>query len=270
MNTGGTLDLGGVTQSIGNASNLMIFAGGTVQNGTLSKSLLYYTGQSGTVSAVLGGLLAGLTKTTTGTLTLSGVNTYRGMTIIEAGTLQLTGGNNRINASSVIQVTDNISDTTNSPPLATGTLDLGGYTQTCTNNSTGNAGAVQIIDGTIQNGTIVDNGSNYYVQTGTVSAVLSGTAGLTKTLDPKYVTNADTNSGTATFIAQNTYTGGTTINGGNMLLTGGDNRLATTGGHHHYQRILGHRRLQSNHLRRCKHTRWRDRRRLDHQIWRRL
>jgi fibronectin-binding autotransporter adhesin len=46
--------------------------------------------RSGTVSAVLAGM-ASLTKTTAGTVTLSGANTYTGATRINAGTLALTG-----------------------------------------------------------------------------------------------------------------------------------------------------------------------------------
>lgn len=86
--TGGTLNLGGATQSIGSLVNPSL-QGGTIANGTLSCSSGYDV-QSGTVSAILSGI-AGLTKTTAGTVTLSGVNTYTGATRINAGTLALTG-----------------------------------------------------------------------------------------------------------------------------------------------------------------------------------
>ncbi len=86
--TGGTLDLDGNTQSIGSLSNPSLQSG-TIVNGTLSCSSDYDV-RSGTISANLSGV-AGLTKTTAGTVTLSGVNTYTGATRINAGTLALTG-----------------------------------------------------------------------------------------------------------------------------------------------------------------------------------
>src|SRR5262249_44781921 len=64
---------------------------GTVQGGTLSSSGGFAL-QSGTVSTVLAGTGA-VSKTTGGTVTLSGANTYSGGTTVSAGVLQLgTGG----------------------------------------------------------------------------------------------------------------------------------------------------------------------------------
>ncbi len=50
-----------------------------------------YDMRSGSVSAILGGAV-GLDKTTAGTVTLSGANTYTGTTHIADGTLRLAGG----------------------------------------------------------------------------------------------------------------------------------------------------------------------------------
>lgn len=47
--------------------------------------------QSGSVSAILAGSGIALNKTTSGTVTLSGANTYTGATTVNAGTLQLSG-----------------------------------------------------------------------------------------------------------------------------------------------------------------------------------
>jgi autotransporter-associated beta strand protein len=82
--SGGTLDLGATTQTTG----ALTLTGGTIQNGTLDASS--FGVQAGTVSAILGGAGA-LTKTTAGTVTLSGVNTYTGATTINGGTLELDG-----------------------------------------------------------------------------------------------------------------------------------------------------------------------------------
>jgi autotransporter-associated beta strand protein len=70
------------------------FAGGTVQNGTITNNTSgtgfdnIYDGQSGVVSANLAGSV-GLWKTTPGTLTLSGNNSYTGGTRVVKGTLIL-------------------------------------------------------------------------------------------------------------------------------------------------------------------------------------
>ncbi|HEU5137468.1 MAG TPA: autotransporter-associated beta strand repeat-containing protein [Steroidobacteraceae bacterium] len=64
--TGSTLTLGGVTPTI-----------------TVNPAL------TTTINSIVGGT-AGLTKTGTGTLVLSGVNTYSGLTLVQSGTLSLT------------------------------------------------------------------------------------------------------------------------------------------------------------------------------------
>ncbi len=207
--------MGGNTQSMPSASTAMIFRGGTVQNGTISKTRLSYQAESGNVSAVLNGSSAvGLNKTTTGTLVLSGSNGYKGATTIKGGTLQLTGGDNRLYTLGAITVSNNYSDSVY--PGTTGTLDLGGYSQTTT-------GAITIDNGTIQNGTLIDNGANYIGLSGSVSAVLSGSAGLTKTANSDYPSNSTLN-----LSGVNTYVGGTTIQVGTLELAG-NNRLPTAG-----------------------------------------
>ncbi len=63
-----------------------------------------YALQSGAVSAVLGGT-ANLTKSTSGTVILSGNNTYAGSTAVNAGTLQVGDGvSGSIDANSAISV----------------------------------------------------------------------------------------------------------------------------------------------------------------------
>jgi autotransporter-associated beta strand protein len=81
---GGALDLGTTTQAVGGFT----VNAGTVSNGTISNSGTYNMA-SGTVSAALTGATANLSKTGSGTLTLSGNNTYGGLISIQAGTLAL-------------------------------------------------------------------------------------------------------------------------------------------------------------------------------------
>jgi fibronectin-binding autotransporter adhesin len=84
---GGTLDLGAASHTVG----VVTITNGTISDGTLTGSS--YAGQGGTISAVLAGSAA-LTKTTTGTLTLSGINTFTGKTTISSGLLQISADAN--------------------------------------------------------------------------------------------------------------------------------------------------------------------------------
>ncbi|NBV35519.1 MAG: hypothetical protein EBR81_17455, partial [Proteobacteria bacterium] len=106
----GLFDLGGFTQ----ASGTLTLATGEVSNGTLFSS--GYLLRSGTVSAVLSGTQS-LVKDGAGALSLSGVNSYTGGTILNAGSLVLSGGDDRLSTSGSIATTG-------------GVLDLGGNSQT--------------------------------------------------------------------------------------------------------------------------------------------
>ncbi len=172
--TGGSLSLGGNSQTTSGAVSIQ---GGTIMGGTIIKSGSDYDGQAGTVSASLQGAV-GLTKNGSGTLTLSGANTYSNGTTINLGTLQLSTTPSPLSATGAITITG-------------GVLDLGGAAvgQTTT-------GQVTIQGGTIQNGTLTDNGPTIAATAGTVSASLSGSAGITKT-----------GAGTLTLSGSNSFTG---------------------------------------------------------------
>jgi autotransporter-associated beta strand protein len=81
MNDFGVAGTGAGTNTFGSLT------GGTLSNGTLSNNGGNYNLQNGTVSAVLAGT-NGVNKTTAGTITLSGANTYTGTTTVTAGRMR--------------------------------------------------------------------------------------------------------------------------------------------------------------------------------------
>ena len=123
---------------------------------------------------------------TTYTLTLTDTaNNYTGGTIVQSGELKAS-------AAGVL------GSTSGALTVSGGTLDLGTASQT--------VGAVTISSGTIQDGTLT--GTSYACQGGTVSAVLAGSAAMTKS-----TTNTLTLSGA------NTYTGINTISLGLLQIS---------------------------------------------------
>lgn len=89
----GTLDLNGTSQTVGNFTG----TGGTVLNSSVITNSTLVIGNGNTGGGNFAGSLAtgagvlGLTKVGTGTITLSGANTYTGRTLISGGTLALSG-----------------------------------------------------------------------------------------------------------------------------------------------------------------------------------
>ena len=186
---GGSLDLGGTGQTVGAVSVTAVAASGdTIGNGDLTGTSYAISNAAGdaVISANLAGGAAGLTKSGDGTATLSGNNTYTGLTNIEAGTLKLgsagaLGGQGGLTAD--------------------GTLDLNGNSATISalngagTITSGTAGAVALTAGA------GDNDGHFF---GTIEDG-SGTVALAKT-------------GTGTLLLEkaNTYSGGTTVSGGTL------------------------------------------------------
>jgi filamentous hemagglutinin family protein len=189
---GGTFDLGASDQTL--AGVQLVSGSITGTTGTLS-SAANFALQSGTVSAILGGA-GGVTKTGAGTVTLSGSNTYTGTTTVSAGTLAL-GASNALASAGALLVNG-------------GTFDLGASNQTLA--------GVQLVSGSIT-GTIgtLSSGANFALQSGTVSAILGGAGGVTKT-----------GAGTVTLSGNNTYAGATTVSAGTLAATA-NNALGATG-----------------------------------------
>ncbi len=153
--SGGILDLGGASHAAGTVT----ISGGKIQNGTLTGSS--YAGQSGTVSAVLAGSGA-MTKTTSGTLTLSGANTYTGITTISSGLLQFSADDN-LGAAPGSPVATKL--TLNNGGISSGLRSTGSFTLNPNRGITlvgPNGGSIQVSSGqTVMYAGIITGGGNF-------------------------------------------------------------------------------------------------------------
>jgi len=183
--SGATLGLGVAGAGCFGSSDLDALFAGTMTNVSMAAGSLVgidtTLGDAGYGSSIPATTL-GLNKLGVNTLTLSGVNTYSGQTMITAGRLLLSAAN-AIPAGGAVNV-------------AGGTFDLGGSSPT--------VGAVTMSSGAITNGTL--NGSSYTFSGGTVYASLAGSGALTNI------------SGTTTLIGGNSFNGGAVISGGTLTL----------------------------------------------------
>jgi len=175
---GGTLDINGQTDAVGAITVLS----GTITNTGAAATLTgtAYTFESGAISTPLGGTTIAMAKNTGGSVTMNATLTNTGTLTINAGTTQYLTSN-VLNAA--ITVTG-------------GTLDIGANSDT--------VGTVTLTSGSIIGSTgVLTSSGAYAVASGTVSAILAGAVGVTKTT-----------TGTVTPSGVNTYTGVTTIGGG--------------------------------------------------------
>jgi autotransporter-associated beta strand protein len=198
--------ISGGTLSISSDSNLgasgvdVTLAGGTLQTTgsfTSARSITLGSGANtldttgGTTlmwNGTIGGT-GGLTKIGSGTLLVSGVSSYTGSTNINAGRLQVAGGNNILAPASAFSLAPGASLDLGGTAQTVGSLAGGGIvTSTGTGAATlitGGNNASTTFDGFLQNGG--NGGSLALVKTGT---------------------------GTLNLIGLNSYSGGTTVSGG--------------------------------------------------------
>jgi len=181
----GVVDLGGQT-----VANNWVVNGGTLQGGALDVAKV--TASAGTISASLGGA-GGFSKSGTGSVVLSGTNTYAGGTTLNGGTLTLGSGS---------------ALGTGAVALTSGTFNLNG--QTIGNNLT--LGAA-VIDGS-----------------GTLSGVISGNAAFAKTGTTTLTFNGlNTYSGGTTVSAGTLIAGSNSALGsGAVTISGGTLDLGTS------------------------------------------
>ncbi|MFH1044538.1 MAG: autotransporter-associated beta strand repeat-containing protein, partial [Pseudomonadota bacterium] len=224
----GTLDLGGFSETINGLTG-----GGTVDNSVAGGPYTLTVGSNDAISSFGGvitdatGTLA-LTKTGTGTLTLTGANTYSGTTTISAGTLQVgdggttgTLGNSAVtdngtlafNRSDSILMDYFISGSGALTQAGSGTLTLRG-TNTYSGGTTISAGTLAVGNGgtagQLGGGAVTNNGTLLRFQRAdsiTVNNAISGTGALT------YTGGVQNDGNTLTLGGANTYTGATTVDG---------------------------------------------------------
>ena len=226
----GTVDLNGFSNTI----RTLAGSGLVTNNGTTAANLTVGYQGNVTASTTFAGTLAdgsaqlGLVKAGTGTLTLTGNNTYSGGTTINFGTLQIGAGGTT--GSIIGPVTDNAalvfarSDTVLFRGAIAGSGGLnqigpGALVLTGANSYTGgttiSAGTLQIgAGGTTGSivGDVVDNTALAFARSDTVSygGVISGGGGLNQA-----------GPGTLILMGTNTFTGGTTISSGTLQIGAG-------------------------------------------------
>ena len=186
MSAGTTLDLNNFNDTIGSfaGAGTISLGAGRLTAGGLNTSTAF--------SGAIGGS-GGLTKIGTGTLTLSGVNSYSGSTDVNAGTLALGSAASGPSASRV--------------NLAGGTtLNTAGFSATI--GSLAGAGNV-----TLGAGTLTAGGDQ---TSSTFSGAISGTGGFVKS-----------GAGTTTLTGTNTFSGSMTVNAGTVTLSSAAGRAAT-------------------------------------------
>jgi uncharacterized protein with beta-barrel porin domain len=224
----GTLDLNTTTQT---ASSFLL-TGGTLTNGTLSSSGTFAV-EAGSVSAVLTGT-GGVSKTTSGTVTLSAVNTYTGTTTIDGGLLTVTstGGITSSVAVSAGQFTDaglvtgNVTSNAGTVLVDTGGTWTGNVTannSTVTNNGTwggdvtANASTGTITDNHIWNGNVTSNaGAIINASVATWTGAVNGNASII-TNNGIWAGTVAANASTGTITNNLTWNGDVTSNAGTII-----------------------------------------------------
>jgi autotransporter-associated beta strand protein len=241
----GTFNVAGVTP----ANDVFIKSLSGSGSVTLGDNTMHLTSASGSFSGVISG--TGGLILESGTETLSGANTYGGVTTLDGGVLTIVAANNlggtsgivfdggtlkfngnfTLNKAITLNADDGIIDTNGTTntlsgiisggvlghltKIGTGTLTLSGA-NTYLGGTTVSAGVLQGTTSSLQ-GDILDNANVTFNQStlGTYAGNISGSGSVTKT-----------GSGEVILSGSNSYGGGTNINGGTLSIEG-DGNLGT-------------------------------------------
>ncbi|MEY2529471.1 MAG: fibronectin-binding autotransporter adhesin, partial [Verrucomicrobiota bacterium] len=227
--SGGVFDLQAFNETL---NIITLTSGSIIGSGTLTGS--DYQFQSGTVSARLGGT-AGITKSTSGTVILSGANTFTGANIISGGLLRVDTNNalgtvasgttvssgaalnlNNVNYSTAETLTLNGSGISNAGALTnTGTSTFAGLINIATNAAiSAGGGTLNLTGGILKNGTTLT-----FQGGGTVNITTNGITGSSPNSDLVI-------DGTTVILgAVSSYNGATTVQNSGILKLAGNNRL---------------------------------------------
>ena len=188
IGTNQKVTVGGILKT-GNVAGGATIVGGDYLRPDFNANLTIRTSRENDSLNIFSSILANgnnaVVKSGAGTLTLAGVNTYSAGTYINEGTLQIGASERLLNTGGIT--------------VRGGTFDLQNFTET--------VGPVLLQSGAINGsgaGTLI--GTSYDTWSGSASAILAGTASLTKNT-----------GGTVTLTGANTYTGTTTINDGTLV-----------------------------------------------------
>jgi len=141
--SGGTLALGTNSDTVG----AVTVSGGNITSSTGVLTGSSYDLQSGTVTAKLGGT-GNATKSTGGTVTLSGANTFTGATTVAGGTL-------KANAANALGSTSGITITTGGTLMVSANASIGSTSNiTLNSTATGNGTAAALVFSSTYNGTV--------------------------------------------------------------------------------------------------------------------
>ena len=191
---GGTYDLVTFTDAVG----AVTLVSGSITGTTGILTGTSYSVQSGTISAILNGAVT-MTKTTAGTVTLSGVNTYTGGTTLTSGTLNINNSQALGTVAGTFIINGGTIDNTSAAAITTLNYPQtwgGDFAFTGSQNLNLGTGAVAMSAAR----TVTTNGGIL-----TVGGVISGGFRLTKS-----------GAGALTLSGVNTFTGGTTLTAGTL------------------------------------------------------
>ena len=185
-----------VNPTTGQVTNVVITSPGWGYTSAPTITLYQGGGTNATATASIGTITGGgLTQLGSGTMILSGVNTYTGPTFVAAGVMQ-AGSTSAFGSNSAVTLSN----------VAGVVLNLNNYNNTIDSLNGGGASGGNLTLGTATLTIGAANGS------GTFSGLITGSGGITKT-----------GSGTETFTAVNSYTGLTIVSGGVLAFTSTNN-----------------------------------------------
>jgi autotransporter-associated beta strand protein len=229
---GGTLALGANSDTVGAVT---LTSGSITGAGTLTGSA--YDVRSGSVSAKLAGSV-GFSKSTSGTATLSGLNTYTGTTTVQAGALvagadALVSSNSAFGNASSALVLGNASTLAGDAP----SVLIGGAFTVARAITVGTGAATAYnatLGGSNTSGTSIFSGGITLTDTGSYTTTLQAATGGIADFQGAFTTNnkaiaigSSGNTGTVKLTNTISTSGGVSVNFGTLLL-GSSDRLSDT------------------------------------------